>query len=197
MFTLCSLVIFLKKELLEFKSKCHKLVSSSYDDSRIYIDRLEGQIEQKDQVVNHQLASLKNLSSKYQSTVPPTTNTEVLGKDIFPALQSKIKKTGVQYSKEILPDKLAKENNNANASNPIAPADKNRESTKNQLELLRKDQRKRYQGQRSLTYDIEENTSGNTQSDQSNIEANHRWPSGPLGDPIVSGIDETRLSKKK
>ena len=86
--------------------------------------------KQKDKVINLQIVSLKNLSSKHRSAVPRATNTEVLGKDIFPSLQIKIKKTGIQYSMEILLDKLAKENNNANASNPIAPADKNRKAQK-------------------------------------------------------------------
>ena len=48
-----------KKALLEFKSKSDKLVSSPCTNSRICIDKLEGQIKQKDQVINHLLVSLK------------------------------------------------------------------------------------------------------------------------------------------
>lgn len=51
-----------------------------------------------------------------------------------------MKKTSIQYSKEILTDELAKENKNSNASNSIAPADMKTKSIKNQLEQMRKDQ---------------------------------------------------------
>ena len=92
----------------EFRSKCDKLVSGSYANTRICIDKLVGQIKQKDQVINHLLVSLKNLTCKYQSKIPPATNTEAFSKNISAALQSKIKKTDIQYGKEILTDELAK-----------------------------------------------------------------------------------------
>ena len=72
-------------------------------------------------------------------------------------------------------------------------------SIKTQLEQVKKDQHKEYWAQRSLTYDIEPIKTRNTQPDQWDIESNHRWPSGTcvvVGDLIVSGTDERRLSKK-
>ena len=48
-------------------------------------------------------------------------------------------------------------------------------------------------------YNIEANNTRNSQSDQSDIESNHQWPSGMcvvVGDSIVSGVDE-RLIKKE
>ena len=51
-----------KIELLEFKTTCDKLVFSFYANSSIYSDKLEGEIRQKDQVINRLLVSLKKLN---------------------------------------------------------------------------------------------------------------------------------------
>ena len=72
-----------KKKLLEFNCKCVKLVSSSYANNSIYIDELEAQIKQKHQVINHLLIPLKNVTCKYQSTVPLAANSDVFQQKYF------------------------------------------------------------------------------------------------------------------
>ena len=56
-----------QNELSIFNTKCEKLVSKSYADSMVYIEKLEKEIRNKDQIVNHLLVSLENLTRYHNS----------------------------------------------------------------------------------------------------------------------------------
>ena len=52
----------LQNELSVFKVKCEELVSTSYANSLVHIEKLEKEITGKDQIINHLLVSLENLT---------------------------------------------------------------------------------------------------------------------------------------
>ena len=58
-----SIEIFFQNELLVFKEKCEELVSKSYSNGMVHIEKLEKEIKSKDQIINHLLVSLERLTS--------------------------------------------------------------------------------------------------------------------------------------
>ena len=53
---------FFQNELSVFKEKCEELVSKSYANGMIHIEKLEKEIKNKDQIINHLLVSLESLT---------------------------------------------------------------------------------------------------------------------------------------
>ena len=51
-----------QNELSMFKAKCEKLVSKSYANRMVHIEKLKKEIKNKDQIINHLLFSLKTVS---------------------------------------------------------------------------------------------------------------------------------------
>ena len=51
-----------QKELSVFKEKCEDLVSTSYTNGMVHIEKLEKEIKSKDQIINHLLVSLESLT---------------------------------------------------------------------------------------------------------------------------------------
>ena len=45
-----------------FKGKCENILSKSYTNSMVHIEKLEKEIKNKDQIINHLLVSLENLT---------------------------------------------------------------------------------------------------------------------------------------
>ena len=53
---------FFQKELSVFKEKCEELVSNSYANEMVHIEKLEKEIKSKDRIINHLLVSLESLT---------------------------------------------------------------------------------------------------------------------------------------
>ena len=53
---------FIQNELSLYKEKCEELVSKSYANGMVYIEKLEKEAKSKDQIINNPLVSLESLT---------------------------------------------------------------------------------------------------------------------------------------
>ena len=64
-----------EKELATFTNKCEKLITMSYEKSKIYVENLEKEIRRKDNIIDQLLLNLQKNSTK--STPHPQTEVSV------------------------------------------------------------------------------------------------------------------------
>ena len=53
-----------QKELTTFKSKCEKLITISYENSKIHVENLEKEIRRKDNIIDQLLVDLQKMSTQ-------------------------------------------------------------------------------------------------------------------------------------
>ena len=53
-----------QKELATFKNKCEKLITMSYENSKIHVENLEKEIRRKDSIIDQLLRDLQKISTQ-------------------------------------------------------------------------------------------------------------------------------------
>ena len=130
---------YFQNELLVFKEKCEELISKSYSNGMVHIEKLEKEIKSKDQIINHLLISLERLTRypNRNAVINDTVSSAGLFKTLPQSNQSGNSletRQGIDFVKDIFKPHSSKENNgeNNNISNTCIT------SIKSQLELVRK-----------------------------------------------------------
>ena len=187
-----------RNELSVFKEKCEELVSKSYANGMVHIEKLEKEIKSKDQIINHLLVSLESLTRypNRNAVIDDTVTSPGLLETLPQSNQtgnSLETRKGIDFVKDIIKPHSHKENNdeNNNISNTCIT------SIKSQLELVRKEKHDIYLKQKcSEYYNKEKSDKANNDETPGNFK--HAWPTGTcliVGDSILTGIDEKRLSR--
>ena len=164
----------------------------------VHIEKLEKEIKNKDQIINHLLLSLESLT-RYPTrnaliddtvSLPDSFETRTQSNQTGNSLRTR---KGIDFVKVIIKPHSNKENNdkNNNISNTCIT------SIKSQLELVREEKHDIYLKQKILEYDSKEkNDKANNEETSGNFK--HAWLAGTcliVGDSILTGIDEKRLSR--
>ena len=123
-----------QNELLVFKEKWEELVSKSYANGMVRIEKLEKEIKSKDQIINHEsLTRCPNRNVVLDDTVTLPDLLETITQSNQTANSLKTRK-GIDFVKDIIKPYSNQENNdeNNNITNACIT------SIKSQLELVRK-----------------------------------------------------------
>ena len=148
---------FFQNELSVLKEKCEELVSKSYSNGMVHIEKLEKEIKSKDQIIDHLLISLESLT-RYPNTIAvidDTVNSPGLSETHPQSNQTgnsfKTRK-GIDFVKNIIKPHSNKEKNDEsnNISNTCIT------SIESQLELVRKEKHDIYLKQKCLEYNCKE-----------------------------------------
>ena len=177
-----------QNELLVFKEKWEELVSKSYANGMVHIEKLEKEIRSKDQIINHEsLTRCPNRNVVLDDTVTSPDLLETITHRNQTANSLKTRK-GIDFVKDIIKPYSNQENNdeNNNITNACIT------SIKSQLELVRKKKHDIYLKQICSEYNIEEkNDKVNNKETPGNFK--HAGPAGTcliFADSILTGIDE-------
>ena len=184
--------------------KCEKLVSKSYQNSKSYVEKLENEIENKDKIIKRLLASLENFSN---------TATKYTNSDIEPSLPI----TNSQKKDNIMQDDVIK------SKQPSFLAKTNQifnENLENQLNTVRNLQKEKYYSQhfskvkdtstsnpilnvdssnKVLHDDMESKTHVDTKNSEKSAKTKtiKKKTVMIIGDSMVNGIEESKLSKSR
>ena len=181
-----------------FKENCEELVSKSYTNGMVHIEKFEKEIKSKDQIINHLLLSLESLT-RYPNRNAQIDDTVSLPGSLETRTQSNQTgnslgtRKGIDFVKGIIKPHSSKENNdeNNNISNTCIT------SIKSQLELVREEKHDIYLKQKISEYNSKEkNDKANNNETSGNFK--HAWSAGTcliVGDSMLTGIDEKRLSR--
>ena len=189
---------FFQNELSVFKEKREELVSKSYVNGMVHIEKLENEIKRKDQIINHLLVSLESLTGhpNRNAVIDDTVTSPGLLKTLPQSNQTSNSletRKGIDFVKDIIKPHTNKENSdeNNNISNTCIT------SIKSQLELVRKEKHAIYLKQKCSEYNNKEKHD-KANNDETLGNFKHAWPAGNcliVGDSILTGIDEKLLSR--
>ena len=180
-----------QKELNTMKDKCEKLIQNSYSNYICQIDNLRKEIENKDEIINKFSTALNNI-----------TNNLILKNP-----------TVVLNNKNFLPEN-APSNDNENILPPAGDCSlqqivkDNKDCASNLTSSAKiKKQIADYRQQKRQQFDLFQKTARSevsgencTINEASPNETKYTWPAGTcviVGDSIITGIDEKRLSKNR
>ena len=181
-----------QKELNTMKDKCEKLIQNSYSNYICQINNLRKEIESKDEIINKLSTALNNIPN-YLILKNPTV-----------VLNSKnllLENAPSNDNENILPpggdcsiQQIVKDKQNC-ASIPTSSA-----KIKKQIADYRQQKRQRFDlFQKTARSEVsDENCTINEASPKES--SKHTWPAGTcniVGDSIITGIDEKRLSKNR
>ena len=148
---------FFQNNLSVFKEKCEELVSKSYANGMVHVEKLEKEIKSKDQIINHLLVSLESLTRypNRNAVIDDTISSPGLFETLPQSNQtgnSLETRQGIDFVKDINKSHSKKESNdeNNNISNTCIT------SIKSQLELVRKKKHDIYLKQKSVAYNSKE-----------------------------------------
>ena len=148
---------FFQNNLSVFKEKCEELVSKSYANGMVHVEKLEKEIKSKDQIINHLLVSLESLTRypNRNAVIDDTISSPGLFETLPQSNQtgnSLETRQGIDFVKDINKSHSTKENNdeNNNISNTCIT------SIKSQRELVRKKKHDIYLKQKSVAYNSKE-----------------------------------------
>ena len=180
-----------QKELNTMKDKCEKLIQNSYSNYICQIDNLRKEIENKDEIINKLSTALNNIANNVILKNP----------------------TVVLNHKNLLPEN-APPNDNENILPPAGDCsikqivkDKEDCASIPASSAKIKKQIADYRQQKRQQFDLFQKTAKSEVSDEdctineaSPKETKHTWSAGTsviVGDSIITGIDEKRLSKNR
>ena len=180
-----------QKELNRMKDKCKKLIQNSYSNYICQIDNLRKEIENKDETINKLSATLNNITINLLFKNPTVAlNNNNLLSETAPSNGNEniLPSAGDCSIQQIVKDK------EASASIPISSA-----KIKKRIADYRQQKRQQFdlfqKTARSEVFD--ENCTVNEASPK---EIKHTWPAGTcviMGDSIITGIDEKKVSKNR
>ena len=180
-----------QKELNTMKGKCEKLIRNSYSNYICQIDNLRKEIENKDEIISKLSTALNNITNNLILKNP----TVVLNnKNLLP------ENAPSNDYENILPpagdcsiQQIAKDKEDY-ASIPTSSA-----KIKKQIADYRQQKRQQFNlFQKTARSEVSDETC--TINEASPKETKHTWPAGTcviVGDSIITGIDENRLSKNR
>ena len=180
-----------QNELNTMKDNCKKLIQHSYSNYLCQIDNLRKETQNKDEIINKLSATLKNITNNLLLKNPTVALND---NNLLPET------TPSNDNENILPtagdcsiQQIVKDNEDS-ASIPTSSA---------KIKKLIAD----YRQQKRQQFDIFQETARSEVSDEnctineaSPKEIKHTWPAGTcviVGDSIITGIDEKRLSKNR
>ena len=110
-----------QNELSVFKERCEELVSKSYVNGMVHIEKLEKEIKSKDQIINHLFVCLESLtrSPNRNAVIDDTVTSPGLLETLPQSNQtgnSLETRKGIDFVKDIIKPYSIKENNDENNS---------------------------------------------------------------------------------
>lgn len=195
-----------QNELLSFKSKCEKLLSKSYLNSKTYVEKLEKEIENKDKIIKRLLTTLETFSSASgeNNTKPNNNNT---AKPTLTITKTKTNRPSDEFNILTTNKELRSTMNEPEVS------------LENQLKTVRDSQKERYYSQLfgKIKDPQGDDNRSNENSQKQNLEKNKtneetktEITANPsknkkikkktvlvIGDSMLNGIEESKLSKSR
>ena len=185
-----------KNELLAFKGKCEKFVQQSYLNSKIYIQKLEEEINHKDKIINDLLICLQNIPTMSPKNIAVTSLPITKQDNTMPdETLNKLKK---------ISSLVTTINHGSN------------EKLENQLKTVRNLQKEQYYSQhfnrvKDSSILIEDSSNNNLDQNKKNeVDVHTESPEMSvktkkikkktvliIGDSMVNGIEESKLSKSR
>lgn len=180
-------------QLSTFKSKCETLVSKSYANNRAYIERLETEIKQKDELIKRLLISIENITSS--SNMDISSNASITETYLGTLISQHPEESPITVNQDSNIVENSVNNDSIDSKSTTEVRNKTSESINNQLNDIRKKKHENYLVYKSEN-DINENDEA-VEVPSNDTKGNHVWPAGTcliVGDSILTGIDERKLS---
>ena len=180
-----------QKELNTMKGKCEKLIRNSYSNYICQIDNLRKEIENKDEIISKLSTALNNITNNLILKNP----TVVLNnKNLLPE-----NAPSNDYENILPPAGDCSIQQIANDKEDYASIPTSSAKIKKQIADYRQQKRQQFNlFQKTARSEVSDETC--TINEASPKETKHTWPAGTcviVGDSIITGIDEKRLSKNR
>ena len=179
-----------QKELSTMKDKCEKLIQNSYSNYICQRDNLRKETENKDEIINKLSAALNNITNDLLLKNPAVAlnNNNLLRNAPSNDNENILPPAGDCSIQQIVKDKEDCANIPASSAKIKKQIADYRQQKRQQFDLFQKTARSKVS---------DENCTINEASPK---EIKHTWPVGTcviVGDSIITGIDEKRLSKNR